>query len=353
MPRSSIAWLRPLAAMLLGAASLGASCGQDVVTLLPGVVNDPHNLSLRRSILAYGTKEMCREVQKRSVPLRIGGEGPAIGRFFVTTCFSQELESKNLLVQFGGYGYGWSNVTRRLGFDAGGAVEYEHDFQVQDGAMYVYFRPRATSAAQFTPRAIEQPLAGALASLPGGQATASSFGEAIMKSEIARGFTVIRRNDGAIEYAPGLLEKGREPDVPFKGRTAGRSILANERTEVHTGQRDYAGPFQVDEGQALYLTASIDGAPGVDVIVVPRGLGEQWLQAYTREAAPPAIPGPPVLDDALAAGLIYRRAVPAQKGEYYVVFDNTATAGRTPPAGSAIADRAALVSYAVEVGDAP
>ena len=50
----------------------------------PGVINDPHNLSLRKAIMGYGVGHMCSEVQKRSVPLRLRPEDPSIGRFFVT-----------------------------------------------------------------------------------------------------------------------------------------------------------------------------------------------------------------------------------------------------------------------------
>ena len=39
------------------------------------------------------------------------------------------------------------------------------------------------------------------------------------------------------------------------------------------------------------------------------------------------------------------------KGAYYVVIDNTATAGRTQPGGALLDDRAAMVSLAVELGD--
>jgi len=41
------------------------------------------------------------------------------------------------------------------------------------------------------------------------------------------------------------------------------------------------------------------------------------------------------------------------KGEYFVVFDNTSTAGHSAPPAYAGDDRAAAVSFAVEVGDPP
>jgi hypothetical protein len=38
---------------------------------------------------------------------------------------------------------------------------------------------------------------------------------------------------------------------------------------------------------------------------------------------------------------------------YYVVFDNTPTAGSTSPPMNAFDDRAATIRYAVQLGDAP
>ena len=45
--------------------------------------------------------------------------------------------------------------------------------------------------------------------------------------------------------------------------------------------------------------------------------------------------------------------LPVAKGRYYLVIDNTATAGRIAPPPNLFDDRAALVNYAVELGDAP
>ena len=47
------------------------------------------------------------------------------------------------------------------------------------------------------------------------------------------------------------------------------------------------------------------------------------------------------------------RTLALPPGYYYLVLDNTASAGRTSPPNAANDDRAALVSYAIEIGDAP
>jgi len=40
-------------------------------------------------------------------------------------------------------------------------------------------------------------------------------------------------------------------------------------------------------------------------------------------------------------------------GTYYVVFDNSTSAGQVAPAINLLADPAATISYAVQIGDAP
>lgn len=347
-----------LAGMAAALSFLGASCAQGALGILPGVVNDPKNLSLRRAIMTYGTSRMCSEMLRRSMPLKLREEDPIIGRFYASSCFTQDLANDHLFIQFGGFGYAWTNLTRRMTFDAGGAVEYDQDFLMDGSTMYVYFRQKATSAASFNVGLIELPATSAIGGLQagGGQSVANSFGTQIMRNEIARGFTVIRDGDGAVSFGLGVVEKGQRPKTPYpyKIQPSGRMVLANERTEVHQNQRDLAGPFAVDDdGKALFLTASVEGAPAVDVLVFPRASGQGWLQEYTHQAAPTPPPAPPMLDETVSAGPIWQRVLPVPKGEYFVVFDNTATAGHSAPTATAGDDRAAAVSFAVEVGDPP
>jgi hypothetical protein len=56
------------------------------------------------------------------------------------------------------------------------------------------------------------------------------------------------------------------------------------------------------------------------------------------------------------AGVEYQRAVPLPAGLYYVVIDNTSVAGQAaPPAPlfGVVGDTAAIVNYAIQLGDAP
>ncbi|AUX47117.1 hypothetical protein SOCE26_086290 [Sorangium cellulosum] len=355
--------LRTAARLALGLALclalLGAvcgACGQGALGVMPGVVNDPGNLSLRRAILAFATSQLCTEMQRRSVPLRLRDDDPVTGRFYPSSCVAQELANGNLFLQFGGSGVIWTNLTKRMGFDASAAVEYDHDFLMDGDTMYVYFRQRSTTAASFTTRLIEQPAAVSLGgvSLAQGSAYANALGAQLVKTEIARGFTVIRDDDGAVQLGLGVIEKGQRPRAPYERRDNGKLLLANERTEVHQNQRDYIGPLEItDSGQAVTLTIALEGAPGVDVILVPRILAEQWLQVYLTQPAPTPPPTPPLYDEPVYSGAPWRRTLPLPKGQYYLVVDNTSAAGRTQPTTYALDDRAALVSYAVEVGDAP
>lgn len=342
----------------LALSTLGSSCGQKALGVMPGVVNDPGNLSLRKAILSYATNQVCSEMLRRSIPLKLRDEDPATGRFYPTSCYAQEMSTQNLFIQFGGYGYAWTNITKRLGFDASTAVEYEHDFQMDGSTMYVYFKQRSTTAAQFRSRFVEQQQA-AVGAVPipvgmSNDAFVNTFGPQILKNEIARGFTVIRDADGTVQFGVGMVPKGKKPHLPYKISPSGRDILANDRSEVHQNQRDYVGPIEIkDKDQALYLTAAVDGAAGADVLVVPKQLGDTWLQQYTTQAPLTPPPAYPTLDEQIVAGVMWRRTVALPPGYYYLVLDNTSVAGRTQPPNVAGDDRAALVSFAIELGDAP
>ena len=234
---------------------------------MPGVVNNPKNLSLRRAIMEYGTSRMCSEMLRRSLPLKMRDDDPTLGRFYVNRCFTQELANENLFVQFAGYGYVWTNLTKRMAFEAGGAVEYDYDFLMDGGTMYAYFRQKSTTAATFTTGLIEQPVTATLGGLstgaagPGGAQTyANTLGAQIMKNEVARGFTVIREElhltgKPPVRRAAGpkLVGVGEHPDqidLPLRAEacdpliTNGRLGQPAEKTliEVVDGPPTRLGP---------------------------------------------------------------------------------------------------------------
>lgn len=349
--------LRHVAAAAFALSFLGASCGQSALGIMPGVLNDPGNLSLRRAILRFGTGQACSEMLRRSVSIRTRPEDPSMGRFFPASCFAQELANGNMFIQFSGTGYAWTNATKKITFDASGSVELEQDFLLDGSTLYVYFRNKATNAVSFNLKVVESPVSSGMLGLPinvSAQTLAAQIGPQILRAELSRGFTVIREKDGAASFGLGVVEKGQRPPAPYQKSTTGHLTLANERTEIHQGQRDFTGPYEVTEdGHALHLTVSVDGAPGADVLVVPTSIGQAWRDAYLQQAAPTPLPSPARVDEPVVQGVIWRRSVALPKGTYYVVFDNTDTAGRTSLPKSPTDDLAATISYAVEEGDAP
>ena len=126
------------------------------MALLPGVVNDPSNRTLRRELFSFAIDQLCSEMQARSLPLKLRDPDPSVGRFFPTACNVQQMPSENLFVQFLGHGYAWTNVTGRMGFEASAAVEYDHDFLMDGSTMYVYFRQIQTQSRNFQVRMVER-----------------------------------------------------------------------------------------------------------------------------------------------------------------------------------------------------
>jgi hypothetical protein len=357
---------RVLLIMLVAWCCLGASCGQTVLSILPGIVNDPSNRTLRREIFGFAVSQLCQQMQERSIPLKLRDADPNIGRFFPNGCSVQQMPNDNLFVTFAGHGYAWTNVTGRMGFTANAGIEYDQDFLMDASTMYVYFRQVRTQASNFQLSMVEKtggPV-GQVAGLMGTSITQISeqIGDRVLEHQLARGFTVIRESDGSVSFTLGVLDKGEQPFAPFGRGDSDWTLLANDRTELHTGQRDFAGPFEVEDADdALWLTALVEGAPAIDVQVFPKAVVDPWIDQYEKNAVPGPPPAPPFFEEVLTAPVIipgqpsapYRRPLRLPVGSYYIVFDNTASSGRTAPSQQAADDRAALISYAVQVGDPP
>jgi hypothetical protein len=366
--RSSARRLLGLAACVLlsqlATSSLGClqRAGHGVLGIMPGVVNDPGNRSLRRAILRFGLEQFCTELTHRGAPLTMRDGEPVIGRFFARSCSFQELESTDVFVQFGGEGYAWTNLTLRVGFEATGAIQYNQDFLMDGSTMYAYFRTRTIASSGFKAVMVER--AGSNGAAAVGQLVDPSA-QRIVEQQLARGFTVIRDSNGTVEFGLGVIEKGQRPQKPFKVHGDDRVTLANERAEVHGQQLDFLGPFEVDsDSRALFLNVAVDGVPAVDVMAVRKEVGDAWLQRYMRAPGLPPPPQAPLMSEVVSAGPSpWQKALPLAKGHYYVVVDNSSAIGRVaPPAVASIPllpgvlappQPAALVSAAVQLGDAP
>jgi hypothetical protein len=322
----------------------------------PGVINDPKNKSLRFDLLKFGLDEFCREMRVRGTPLKMRDGEPVIGRFFAESCGSQVIDQENrqsFVVQFTGKGYTWTNVTGRLGFTSAGLIEYAPDFQLRDGRMWIYFRPRNIDATRFQTTLVESDLARTGISLTGVQP--DQIGRNVLDGQLKRGFTVIRHGaSGETEFGMGFVPVGERPFRPFQVQSEDKILLDNDRTEVHTGQQDFIGGFEVtSRGQALYLTMKVDGSPTVDVLVIRKDVGDRLLDQYVRQPGPAPLTEPPLLDDTIQAGGHFKRYVSLPKGHYYLMLDQTSLVGRSTPPATAGDDRAARVDYVVQLGDAP
>jgi hypothetical protein len=318
-------------------------------------INNPENRTLRRQIMSFGTSETCKEMLSRNAPLKLAEDAPVIGRFFPRNCVHQELPNGNIVLQFDGEGYAWTNVSRKLTFVTGARIEYAPDFRCSsDDAIYAYFPTRNVERSQFNLRQLE------VSSVAGGflsgwvNPVAETFGRQLFVGKLGEGFTVIRDTNQDIEFGMGIIPVGQHPTKPFRLSTDARRTYENARVDVHQNQRDFVGPIVVrDSGQALYLTASVDGTPAVDLFVFARDEADPAMRAYIDSVQAAPMPPSRTLNDVVVAGRPYRRTVPVKAGTYYVVFDNTRTAGPTMPPTHLLDDRAATVSYAIQVGDAP
>jgi hypothetical protein len=340
--------------LALGGCGSRESMGDSSLRVLgAGVVNDPANKSLRFDMLKFGLERFCEEMKKAGAPLKLSDQEPVLGRFFAESCQSEVLDEetrKSFVLQYTGKGYAWTNVSGKLGFSSRGLVEYAPDFQLSDGALYVYFRPKTVDAAAFQLLSVDSALAQAGMAVAAGSVNPDEIGRHVLDSQLKRGFTVIRYgSDGRTDFGLGFIPKGEKPHKPFEITTEKR-ILLNERTEVHLQTQDYIGPLSVDDDDsALHLTLELDGADSVDYQVVPKALGDAMLDRYVRSRGPCPMLGPPAFDGS-AGRARTQQAVPLPVGQYYLVLDNSSQLGRSQPPPGAAGDHAARVDFAVMVG---
>jgi hypothetical protein len=94
-------------------AATAAGCGPAYCTFR-GTLNDPSNLTMRRALLKKGMGDFCQQMLERNAPLRLAPESPVIGRFFPVQCTSPE--GDDLYVNMSGYGYAYTNLSKKLTF---------------------------------------------------------------------------------------------------------------------------------------------------------------------------------------------------------------------------------------------
>jgi hypothetical protein len=347
---------RLAASLVTLSVSLGAFCPgcgtPNPCTIVLGPVNDPANRTMRRKILSYGLDQFCTKMVTRNAPLKLSADSPVIGRFYPKQCNQKELDNGDLWVEFAGAGYAYTNVSKKITFTAGATLTYDQDFRCSDkNDVYAYFPTRNVQPADFHMTQIEQPMANLVQNWIGPYA--DSFGKQMLSGQLAQGFTVVHDTDGNDTFDMGILPLGQRPFQPFNVHGSDRILYENNRTEVHTGERDFIGPIDVeDDNRALYITMTVDGAPNVDLLVMPRNEAEASLQLYLDYPQVGPLAFPPRMQETVQAGAEFKRTVPVARGMHYVVLDNTAFAGPSAPVVNPLVDTSAVVNYLIQIGDA-
>lgn len=339
---------------LAGASALNQGCSCNPACQFRGTINQPENLTMRRAMLRKAMGDFCQQMKSRNAPLKLSADSPVVGRFYPNQCTATEGDLLN--VSFSGIGYVWTNMTKKVTFNGGGAAAFRYDFQVTDGDqcdIYSYFRPARIDASTFRTHRIESQLATMFA---GVSSLGNDFGKQTLAQKLQEGFTVIA-HDGSedhVEMALGIVPLGRKPFHPYQvERGDGKITYENERTEVHQNQRDFIGPIVVEgDGKAIHLSANVDGVPAIDILVLRKADAEQSLGLYYDYAQSGPLSGMPMSSEVLAQGNQLKRSIVVPPGTYYIVLDNTPTAGQVAPAVHALDDRAAVVNYLIQIGDA-
>lgn len=303
----------------------------------------------------FGASRMCPEMLKRGAPLKLTPDGNVIGRFFPVSC-SQSVDDQNktITIHFGGTGYAWTPVAGRIGFSVETSVEYRPDFFLAEDATYVYAKTnRILAGPNFQVGAIENKFVDIANKTPVGY-LASTFGNQIVQSHLASGFTVVHTDDGD-EFALGILQPPARPKKPFDTSKGDRFVFANETTEIRNNQVDFLGPFEVvDDDQALFLRMQLTGL-AVDVMIYPRGVGDLWRDSLQRGGVLAAPAQPPVASFVVQPGAEFRQKFKLPEGQYYVVIENSNVVGSVSPPWNPlgmVGGNAAIMSYTSELGEA-
>ncbi len=300
----------------------------------------------------FGASKICPEMLKRGIPLKLPQLGNAsVGRFFPNQCYVQVDDTRKAIVMSAsGTGYATLPVARRVGFYVGMTVEYVPDFRLESDSMYVWGQfSRFVSPPDLRIVGVENPVVNLATRTPAGD-VATALGNGLVASEIGRGFTVVRQDDGD-DFTLGHLEPPQKPARQFKGGQD-RVVLASDLTQVSTQSRDYLGPFEVtNKDAALFFHAKVDGGPLV-FAVVERSVGEAWRRAYEGALPMAAPPGQVITQGTLAVGESNLR-FPVLPGTYYLVVENQAAAPFAPlGVPLPVPEQVTYVSYSLELGDA-
>jgi hypothetical protein len=183
----------------------------------------------------------------------------------------------------------------------------------------------------------------------------SDVGKQLVSGKLGEGFTVVQDNHQNLDFTLGLLPEGQKPQHPFDVHGEGRIRYESGRSEVHQNQRDFIGPIEItDAGRALYIDGTLDGLPALDILVMRKEDAEVALGLYYNYPQAGPLDASVLYSDVITTGRPYSQAFKVPKGSYYVVLDNTPSAGQVapPPVVTLLDDHVGAVSYAIAIGDA-
>ncbi len=330
--------------LTLSLAAAGCPCVNSIVNASPG---------LRWWLFStYGAERVCPEMMKTSLPLSLQNGSASIGRFFPKTCSHQVNEQgETLIVHVQGDGYAYLPTAKRVGFSMTVSVEYRPDFRIEGDDLYLWGRlQRVAAGPDFRIQFVENPVVDMATSMTPMGSAATFLGTQVVNSFLARGFTVVHNEDRGNEFSLGILMPPARPFRPFQVDDDDAYTFANETLDLHTGQRDFLGPFEItDKDQQLSLRFNVTGTP-IEAMVVPKPLGDLWRDAHQRTGATGGPPGQPLMGIPIQPGMMNRKLKLAP-GLYYVVLDNTSTAGFVnPPVNlNPLFDPAVRVSYVAQL----
>jgi hypothetical protein len=338
---------------LLAGTFLALSMGLGGCGLLRSSVNN--SPGLRWWLFSnFGAQQICPKVLASGIGLRLNSADDIVGRFFPNRCDQRVDDARQTVtVSFSGTGFAWTPVAGRIGFAAQAAVEYRMDFKMTDDAIYVFGVPASTPAPpQFQVGAVENKVVDWAARTPVGY-LANSIGSQIVASQLAGGFTVIRTDNGD-EFALGHMDPPARAPKPFGLSGDDRILYASETTQLHPGQIDTLGPFEVTEKhQALYLRFQVEG-PAVEGFIWPKSVIDPWRDGLQTGVALNPPPQPALAGFALNPGSNQQK-IPLGPGLYVIVLDESSQLGAVNPPFNPLGmlgGGVARVSYAVELGDA-
>jgi len=344
-------------ACTLLALGAGASCtkeaaGHKAITVVgEGVINDPKNRTLRFELLEFGLSQMCAEMTSRFAALRRQPAQPSLGRFAARTCqiLQGDPSQQAMWVNFAGEGFAWMRPTGRIGFASQATVGYSPDFRLHGDDLYVYFRTLKVDAVGFRLLMVQKSVAGAASAIAPN--VAEGLGREVLSAELSRGFTVVRKANGAAAFFTGLVPLGEAPPGPFgEGSDGDRKELAHGRTELAPWQQDYIGVFDVTEdGKALFLKLDVDGAASVDLAVLPGPAARQMFGRFVTTPELPPLAARPLMSDRVPRGPSWKRYLAVPKGKYAIIL--TRVPEQAGAAGTVAG--AAKTDYLIELGDAP